>query len=90
MSVECQAHQVCVETFPDVIDTFVRAQGSASDRRRDLQIFLVACHQASVSIETMSAYLGLDGDTIRSELLCGIEAWNAGRRRLNEATTATQ
>lgn len=90
MSVECQAHQVCVETFPDVIDTFVRAQGSASDRRRDLQIFLVACHQASVSVETMSTYLGLDGDTIRSELLLGIEAWNAGQRRLNEATTTTQ
>jgi len=50
-----------------------------------MQIFLVACHQASVSVETMSTYLGLDAGTIRSELLLGIEAWNVAQRRTNEA-----
>ena len=51
------------------------------DEMRD---FLVACHQASVSIETMSRYLGLDSDFIRTELLLGIAAWNAARRRTND------
>ncbi len=51
----------------------------------DMRIFLVACHQASVSVETMSRYLGLDASTIRSELLLGIEAWNVAQRRTNEA-----
>ena len=52
------------------------------DEMRD---FLVACHQASVSVETMSKCLGHDADTIRSELLRGIEAWNAAQRRTSEA-----
>ena len=47
--------------------------------------FLLACHQAAVSVETMSKYLGLDVDTIRSELLLGIEAWNVAQRRNSEA-----
>ena len=47
--------------------------------KRNLRFFLVACYQASVSIETMSNNLGLDEDTIRSELLRGIEAWNAAQ-----------
>jgi len=51
----------------------------------DMRIFLVACHQASVSVETMSSYLGLDADTVRAELLLGIEAWNVAQRRINEA-----
>ena len=51
----------------------------------EMRIFLVACHQASVSIETMSKYLGLDSDVIRTELLLGIAAWNAAQRRTNDA-----
>jgi hypothetical protein len=50
----------------------------------EMRIFLVACHQASVSIKTMSTYLGLDADIIRTELLLGIAAWNAARRRTND------
>lgn len=51
----------------------------------EMRMFLVACHQASVSIETMSKYLGLDADTVRFELLRGIAAWNAAQRTTNEA-----
>ena len=49
--------------------------------RSERRAFLVACHQASISIETISRYLGLDVETIRDELLRGIEAWNAAQRR---------
>ncbi len=51
---------------------------------QEMRKFLVACHQASVSIKTMSTYLGLDADIIRTELLLGIAAWNAARRRTND------
>ena len=51
----------------------------------EMRVFLVACHQASVSIETMSSYLGLDADIIRTELLRGIADWNAAQRRANGA-----
>jgi hypothetical protein len=51
----------------------------------EMRVFLVACHQASVSIETMSRYLGLDADIIRTELLLGIAAWNAAQRRSSDA-----
>jgi len=54
-------------------------------RPEEMRIFLVACHQASVSIETMSNYLGLDADIIRTELLPGIAAWNTAQRRTNDA-----
>ena len=54
-------------------------------RRDELRFFLVACLQASVSIETMSRYLGLDPEIVRTELRAGIEAWNAAQRRSNEA-----
>lgn len=53
-------------------------------RREELRLFLVACLQASVSIETMSRYLGLEADIVRNELRAGIEAWNAAQRRGNE------
>ena len=69
------------------IGTFEHDRAPASASWEDLRIFLVACHQAAVSIETMSKYLGLHGDTIRSELLLGIEAWNAGQRRSIKADT---
>jgi len=55
------------------------------EMNEEMRIFLVACHQASVSVETMSRYLGLDAGTIRSELVLGIEAWNVAQRRTNEA-----
>jgi hypothetical protein len=51
----------------------------------EMRVFLVACHQASVSIATMSRFLGLDVDFIRTELLLGIAAWNAARRRTGDA-----
>jgi hypothetical protein len=71
----------------------LRLAARASDDRlarhtrhpEEMRIFLVACHQASVSIETMSRYLGLDADIIRTELLLGIAAWNAAQRRTNDA-----
>ncbi len=53
----------------------------------EMRIFLVACHQACVSIKTMSTYLGLDADIIRTELLVGIAAWNAARRRTNDTAS---
>ena len=70
----------------------LRLAARASDDRlarhtrhpEEMRVFLVACHQASVSIETMSNYLGLDADIIRTELLLGIAAWNAARRRTND------
>jgi len=85
VSLGYEVEQVDVETPPMSIDTFAYERGPTSANRQDLRIFLLACHQASVSIESMSKYLGLDGDTIRSELLLGIEAWNAGQRRSQEA-----
>ncbi len=88
MSVGFQVEYVDVETPPMSIDTFEKDRGPASANREDLRIFLLACHQASVSIESMSKYLGLDGDTIRSELLLGIKAWNSDQRRSNEAATS--
>ena len=71
----------------------LRLAARASDDRlarhtrhpEEMRVFLVACHQASVSIETMSRYLGVDADIIRRELLLGIAAWNAARRRTNDA-----
>jgi hypothetical protein len=71
----------------------LRLAARASDGRlarhtrhpEEMRIFLVACHQASVSIETMSNYLGLDADIIRTELLLGIAAWNTAQRRTNDA-----
>ena len=58
--------------------------------REELRTFLVACLQASVSVETMSRYLGLDEDTVREELKHGIETWNARKRRSDEARTRPQ
>lgn len=55
--------------------------------REKMRFFLVACLQASVSVEAMSAYLGLDAKTVRSELLLGIEAWNAAQRRTSQTVS---
>ena len=90
MNLEPPVEHLHVETLPDVIDTYEHEFGTTSSSRKDLHIFLVACHQASVSIDTMSTYLGLNGDTIRSELLRWIEAWNADRRRATEAVVSRQ
>ncbi len=54
----------------------------------EVRAFLVACHQAAVSIETMSRQLGFDTETIRSELILGLEAWEAAQRRSGEALPA--
>ena len=53
--------------------------------RHELRAFLVACHQAAVSIETMSRQLGFDQATIRSELILGLETWKAAQRGSGEA-----
>lgn len=86
MSVGFQVEHVYVEPPREAIDALGDDRVPATTSREDLRMFLVACHQASVSIDTMSAYLGLEADTVRVELLRGIEAWNAGRRRSNETT----
>ena len=90
VNLEPPVEHLHVETLPDVIDTYEHEFGTTSSSRKDLHIFLVACHQASVSIGTMSTHLGLDGDTIRSELLRGIEAWNANQHRATEAVVSRQ
>ncbi len=87
MNFEYLAEHLDVKSPPMAIDTSEQNRAPASANWEDLRTFLVACHQASVSVETMSKYLGFHGDTIRSELRLGIEAWNAGRRRSNEAVT---
>jgi hypothetical protein len=87
VSLELQAEHVDAKIQPTGVASFEQGRAPASANWEDLRTFLVACHQASVSIETMSKYLGLHGETIRSELLLGIEAWNAGQRRSNEAAT---
>jgi hypothetical protein len=57
-----------------------RAVLSPSDPRlRELRAFLVACHLASVSLETMSTHLSIDMETLSSELLLGIEAWKLAK-----------
>ncbi len=54
---------------------------SPSDARlRELRSFLVACHLASVSLETMSKHLSIEIETLRSELLLGILAWNVAQK----------
>jgi hypothetical protein len=88
VSIESLAEQVDVKSPPIAMDTSVHNRASTSANWEDLRLFLVACHQASVSIETMSRYLGIHGDTIRSELRLGIEAWNADRRRSNETAAS--
>ena len=87
MSCEFQVEHVFVAAPPIAIDTSEQDRASAS--KENLRTFLVACFQASVSIETMSKNLGLDDDTIRSELRLGIEALNAGQRRSHEPTTGS-
>ena len=40
-----------------------------------LRAFLVACHEADVSVETMSRYLGIEAHAVRAELLIGLGKW---------------
>ena len=61
-------------TFPAVDSSRFR------DARLELRAFLVACHKAAVSIETMSRQLGFDQESIRSELIPGLETWTAAQR----------
>ncbi len=77
---------------PDGVEELQLAARASDDRLarqtrhpEEMRVFLVACHQASVSIATMSRFLGLDADIIRTELLLGIAAWNADRRRTSNA-----
>ena len=84
MSAALQAEPICAEVLPDVVEALGQDRAPQTTGSDGLRIFLVACHQAGVSVETMSRYLGLEGDCVRVELLRGIEAWNAGQRRYNE------
>ena len=84
-------HDLAMEEL-DGVEKLPLAACTSDDRlarqtrhRSELRVFLVACHQASVSIPTMSRFLGLDVDIIRTELLLGIAAWNAARRRTSDA-----
>ncbi len=70
--IDAESHPILAHSSTLLIDEHDR-------HPTELRAFLVACYQASVSIETMSNNLGLDADTIRSELLRGIEAWNAAQ-----------
>ena len=49
--------------------------------RKELQSFLVACHQAAVSIDTMASQLGHDRYTIQRELILGLDSLKTARRR---------
>jgi hypothetical protein len=63
--------------------------GSIGEQRdpNEMRSFLVACHLASVSVDAMAGHLELDTATIRSELVLGIDAWNAAQRRTREAAS---
>lgn len=86
MNVGLETEYIDVTAPPEAVESFDRGREPLSTSREDLRWFLLACHQASVSVEAMSTYLGIDADTIRSELLLGIEAWNEGQRRNVEVT----
>ena len=87
MDYDCESidELIGVEELQLVARTRGNRLGQRSQCREEMRGFLVACHQASVSVESMSTYLGLDAGTIRSELLLGIEAWNTAQRRTNES-----
>lgn len=78
-------HRACAERIEIESSRGAHAPSEASNdyafiERKDLRTFLVACLQASVSVETMSRYLGLTEDTVREELRLGIEEWNTRSR----------
>ena len=58
----------------------------SSKQREELRRFLVACFQASVSMDNITAYLGIDPETLRSELRQGIATWNANQGRRLDAS----
>jgi hypothetical protein len=84
------AERLEVETIELVGEPAEAAPDYGFIDRGDLRTFLVACLQASVSIESMSRYLGLDQETVRAELKKGIEAWNCRKRRADEARARPQ
>jgi len=67
--------------FDSVIRTSAATECRPGCDQHELQAFLVACHQAAVSIDTMARQLGFDRETIRIELMLGLESWRAARRR---------
>lgn len=88
-------HQNCAELLHlEAVEQAAEPSQSALEYgfidRDDLRTFLVACLQASVSVETMSRYLGLDEETVRTELKQGIAAWNDRRRRSDGPRTRPQ
>jgi hypothetical protein len=59
-----------------------RFESQYTEDRRDsdghvLRAFLVACHEADVSVGNMSRYLGIEEHAVRAELLIGLRKWRA-------------
>jgi hypothetical protein len=60
-----------------------------TEDRRDpdghvLRAFLVACHEADVSVENMSRYLGIEEHAVRAELLIALGKWRAAHAHEDE------
>jgi hypothetical protein len=53
-----------------------------------LRAFLVACHEADVSVANMSRYLGIEEHAVRAELLIGLGNWRAAHAREGEAVVS--
>jgi hypothetical protein len=67
-----------------------RLESKFTEDQRDrdghvLGAFLVACHEADVSVQGMSRYLGLDEHAVRAELLIGLGKWRAAHAHKCEA-----
>ena len=88
-SIGDSGHQSIDETSCQSVGRLIAASEDRYGRgRHELRAFLVACHQAAVRIETMSKQLGIGQETIRSELILGLETWKAAQRRSGEAMPA--
>ena len=65
-------------------------EGQLTEDRRDpdghvLRAFLVACHEADVSVEGISRYLGIEEHAVRAEMLIGLRKWRAAHAHKREA-----
>lgn len=69
----------------------LESQFTEDRRDRDghvLRAFLVACHEADVSVEGISRYLGVEEHAVRAELLIGLERWRTAHAHKGEAPVA--
>lgn len=67
-----------------------RLESQFTEHRRDpdghvLRAFLVACHEADVSVDSISRYLGIEEHAVRAELLVGLGKWRAANAHKSEA-----